>query len=312
MRHRLLAILLCVIFLAACSPKAAAPALGGVAEPMPAQPEAAPSDKAFGYGGGGGAADEAYTLQGPSVERMVVQNVDMLIVVPDPKEKLQAVTALANSMGGFVVSSNIYQSQTESGITVPEATITIRVPAERLDEALEKIKLDVTEVRRENRSGQDVTKEYVDLQSRLRTYEDAEEQLRVILEQKTSPEEVLNVFNQMMYYREQIELIKGQMKYYEEAAALSAVSITILADEKVKPLEIGKWRLEGTARDAAQALINFYQGFVKFLIWLVILIIPVAVTILALLWVLWKLIRLLWRLFFSRRKAVPPPPVEQK
>lgn len=311
MRHSLFAILLISTLLAACAPKAAAPDFD-MAESLPAQPQSAPAERAFGYSGGGASEESAYTLQETSTERLVVQNVNMIIVVPDPKEKLQAVTELANSMNGFVVSSNVYQSQTQSGATVPEATITIRVPAERLDEALEKIKADVTEVRQENRTGQDVTKEYVDLQSRLRTYQDAEEQLRVILEQKTSPEEVLNVFNQMMYYREQIELIKGQMKYYEEAAALSAIAITIFADEKVKPLEIGGWRLEGTARDAAQALIDFYQGFVKFLIWLIILVIPVAVTILALLWALWKLIRFLWRLFFSRQKAVPPPPTEQK
>ncbi len=312
MKHTLLAILMALVLLTACaSPKAAVPlpAESGM-QPIMEAP-AAPESRSFASGGG--AADEAYSLQQPSQERLVIQNVDLTIVVADPKAKVDVVAALAKSMGGFVVSSNIYQSYTDNGAPVPEASMTIRVPAERLEEALTEIKSDALEVRNENRSGQDVTKEYVDLKSRLRTYEDAEEQLRTILEEKTSPEEVLDVFNQMMYYREQIELIKGQMQYYEEAAALSAINLTFIAQEKVQPLEIGGWRLQGTARDAVQALINFIQGFVRFLIWLVIAVIPIGLIILVLLWVLWRLFRFVWRFLFPRRKARPAePPAEQK
>lgn len=310
MKQSLFPLLIILVALTACgAPKAKAP---NQEEFMPMFVEAPPASMERTAASGVGSQDAAYTLQQPSQERLVIQNVDLTIVVADPKMKVEAVAALANSMGGFVVSSNIYQSQTENGLSVPEASMTIRVPAEKLEEALTEIKSDVVEVRVENRSGQDVTKEYVDLKSRLRTYEEAEEQLRVILNEKTSPEEVLNVFNQMMYYREQIELIKGQMKYFEESAALSAIHLTIIAQEKVKPLEIGGWRLEGTTRDAVQTLINFVQGFVRFLIWVVIVVLPIGLIILLLLWALWKLIRLVWRFFFLRKKTPPPaPPVEQ-
>jgi hypothetical protein len=313
MKYNLFALVLMLIFLTACaaSPKATAPLPAEGVQPMFVEAPAAPQERSAAYGGGAGS--EAYTLQQPSQERLVIQNVDLTIVVADPKAKVEAVAALAKTMGGFVVSSNIYQSYTDNGVPVPEASMTIRVPAERLEEALTEIKSDTVEVRTENRSGQDVTKEYVDLKSRLRTYEDAEEQLRTILEEKTSPEEVLDVFNQMMYYREQIELIKGQMQYYEEAAALSAINLTIIAQEKVQPLEIGGWRLQGTARDAVQTLINFIQGFVRFVIWLAIAIIPISLIVLLLLWALWKLFRFVWRFLFPHRKThISEPPVEQK
>lgn len=308
MKQSLFSLLIILVALTACgAPKAAAP--NQEIMPMFVEAQSAPMERSAAYDRE--RQNAAYTLQQPSQDRLVIQNVDLTIVVADPKMKVEAVAALANSMGGFVVSSNIYQSQTENGLPVPEASMTIRVPAEKLEEALTEIKSDAVEVRVENRSGQDVTKEYVDLKSRLRTYEDAEQQLRVILNEKTSPEEVLNVFNQMMYYREQIELVKGQMQYYEESAALSAIHLTMIAQEKVKPLEIGGWKLEGTTRDAVQTLINFVQGFVRFLIWLVIVILPIGLIIFLLLWALWKLIRLVWRFFFLRKKTPPPaPPVE--
>ena len=236
-----------------------------------------------------------------AVERLVIQNAELSIVVINPEAKMDEIAKMAEDMGGFVVSKNVYQRTTGNNIKVPEGDITVRVPAENLEQALEQIKADAVEVPVDNRSGQDVTREYVDLQSRLKTHEQAAEQLSEILEQKTESEEVIEVFNQLVYHREQIEILKGQISYYEEAAALSAVSVHVSAEETLQPLEIAGWRPAGVARDALQTLINFFEGFVTFLIWLVILILPAGLVILGLLWVLWRAFRFAWRRFFPRR-----------
>jgi hypothetical protein len=146
-----------------------------------------------------------------------------------------------------------------------------------------------------------VTREYVDLQSRLKTHEQAAEQLSKILEEKTKSEEVIEVFNQLVYHREQIEILKGQISYYEEAAALSAINVNVSAEETLQPLEIAGWRPAGVARDALQALINFFQGFINFLIWLIILILPAGLLLLGLLWVLWRGFRYAWRRLFPHK-----------
>jgi len=261
-----------------------------------------PAMDAASNAAGGGGFDTA------AVERLVIQNADLSIVVIDPEAKMDEIGKMAEDMGGFVVSKNVFQTTTGNNIRVPEGNITIRVPAENLEEALEKIKADAVEVQNENRSGQDVTREYVDLQSRLKTHEQAAEQLSEILEQKTESAEVIEVFNQLVYHREQIEMLKGQINYYEEAAALSAVSVNVSAEETLQPLEIAGWRPAGVARDALQTLINFFQGFVNFLIWLIILIIPAGLLILLLLWVVWRIFRFAWRKLFPRgvRKKKEP------
>jgi hypothetical protein len=230
------------------------------------------------YEGDSGAA-QGGGVAAANVERLIIQNADVAIVVSDVETRMNAIQKMAEDMGGFVVSSNLYQSYTSDYTPVPEATVTIRVPAERLDEALEKIKADVVEVQSENRSGQDVTAQYVDLKSRLTNLEAAEKQLSEILETATETEDVVNVFNQLVYYREQIELVKGQMKYYEEAAALSAVNVRIIAEETIQPIQIGKWEPKGVARDAIQDLIFFYQDFVNFVIRFVIYTLPVWITV---------------------------------
>ena len=81
-----------------------------------------------------------------SVDRIVIQNADLAIVVSDVEGRMKNIQVMAQQMGGFVVSSNLYQSYTSNNVEVPEAQITIRVPAEKLEDALEQIKKDVVEV----------------------------------------------------------------------------------------------------------------------------------------------------------------------
>lgn len=232
-------------------------------------------------------APDAYMLNsGKSAQestRLVIENANMTIVVAEPGQAMSEITRMAEEMGGFVVRSNLYKTTTESGIEVPQANITVRVPVERLDDALSAIR-GLTEnpeedVRSENRTGEDVTESYTDLQSRLRNAEETERQLREIQASATRTEDVLNVFNQISAIREQIEVLKGQIKYYEESAALSAIDVQLMAQEAVDPLTIGGWKPEGVARDAVQALINTVKFLANALIWIVLWLLPVGLIV---------------------------------
>ena len=257
-----------------------APAVGGGAPGVPQESYAeAPAPESGLSGQNLLLLNDGSIPSAVTVERIVIKNADLAIVVSDVEGRMKDIQVMAQQMGGFVVSSNLYQSYTNNSIKVPEAQIVIRVPAEKLDEALEQIKKDVVEVQTETRSGQDVTAEYVDLQSRLKNLEAAEEQLNEILQSATANEDVINIFNQLVYYREQIEVVKGQIKYYDEAAALSSISVHIIAEETIQPIVIGKWEPKGVALEAIQDLVYFYQDFVSFVIYFVIYTLPVLITI---------------------------------
>lgn len=273
------------------------------AERSALEPEAAVSNSA---GTGNPAA---------AVERIVIKNADLAIVVSDVEGRMKNIQVMAQQMGGFVVSSNLYQSYTSNYVEVPEAQVTIRVPSEKLEDALDQIKKDVVEVQTETVSGQDVTAEYVDLKSRLKNLEAAEAQLDEILKNATDTEDVVNIFNQLVYYREQIELVKGQIKYYEEAAALSAISIRIIAEETVQPLVIGKWEPKGVALEAVQDLIDFLKGFTEFLIRFVIYTLPVWIIIFIPLYLVFIGVRALFRKMRGPKVKKEQPqetPVEKK
>jgi hypothetical protein len=217
-----------------------------------------------------------------NVERLVIRNANLTIVVEDPVASTEDIAELAVAFGGFVVDSNVYQTTFAEGVFANQANITIRVPAERLDEALEQIKADVVEVRSERITGQDVTQEYTDLESRLRNLEAAEEELREIMGSLTEAEDVLNVYQSLRQVREEIEVIKGRMQYFEESARLSAITVDLLPDVISQPLQIGRWQPQGTAKRALEAMISVLQFLADAGIWLLIfspLIVPVVLLI---------------------------------
>lgn len=247
-------------------------AFGGVEAPMEA-PAAVEPEMGI-VDGDQSVVTNASGIPAAQTERIVIKNANLEIVVKDVEGRMKNIQVMAEQMGGFVVSSNLYESYTSNYVEVPEGQVVIRVPSDRLDEAMDNIKKDVVEVQSETVSGKDVTAEYVDLKSRLKNLEAAEAQLDEILKTATETEDVVNVFNQLVYYREQIELVKGQIKYYDEAASLSAVSVRIIAEATVQPIVIGTWEPKGVALEAVQDLIDFAQGFSEFLIRFVIYILP--------------------------------------
>jgi Domain of unknown function (DUF4349) len=210
-----------------------------------------------------------------ATDRLVIKNATLSVVVNDAAATVERITQLAEGMGGFVVSLNTYKSAFGPNAEMAEqASMTIRVPSEKLTEALKQIKGMAVEVNNEAISGQDVTSEYTDLKSRLTNLESAERQLQSIMEEATKTEDVLTVYNQLVYTREQIEVIKGQMKYYEESAAMSAITLDIIPNVAVQPIEVGGWQPEGVAKKAIEDTIRFLQTATDGLIYFAIARLP--------------------------------------
>lgn len=264
---------------------------------------------------GGGAAPEfqaqpradapAFDSAAPAVDRLVIMNADLNIVVADPEAKVEAIVAMASRMGGFVVEMNVYQTYASNGQPVPQGFVRVRVPAADLERALTEIKADAVEVRSETRNGQDVTQQYTDLQSQLRHLQAAEAELMEIMEEATDTQDVLDVFNQLEYYRAQIETVRGQMQYYEQSAAYSLISVTVVAEQTVQPIQIGPWTPKGALNEAIQDLVRFLQNFVDFVIRFFLFILPVMLLIFGppALFV-WAIVAAVKR---SRQKKTPKP-----
>ena len=96
----------------------------------------------------------------PADQRMVVQNSNLSLLVKDVRETGDKVVKYAEGNGGFMVNTS-YNRPTES----PFATITVRIPSSKLNDALTYFRSQAIKVTNENLVGTDVTDQYVDIQA---------------------------------------------------------------------------------------------------------------------------------------------------
>jgi hypothetical protein len=287
-------LLLPVLILAACSPQLLAATEAPAFYPEPGVGFVA--GDAVGLEGGRAAqapSGEIAVGQVPTTdERLVVQTAALSMVVGDPVAKATAIRQMAEAMGGYVVSSYVYKSTYgDAGLTADNASVMVRIPADRLEDALGQIKAGAVEVRSENVSGEDVTAQYVDLESRLRSLEATEAQLLEIMEGATKTEDALAVLNELKLIQGEIEAVKGQMKYYRESAAFSAISVELIPDVATQPIDTGGWEPQGTVKAAVEALIDALQWLGNVAIWLAICVLPIALILALPIWLILRAAR---------------------
>ncbi|HNT76315.1 MAG TPA: DUF4349 domain-containing protein [Anaerolineae bacterium] len=256
--------------------------------------------------GGAPAAQEPSPSVGETVTRMIIYNGEIALVVEDTVASQEKITTLASEWGGYISNASSYAY--EGGLT--RITLTVRVPAEKFNDAMAALRAMALEISRENIGSQDVTQEYVDLESRLKALEAKAARLEELMEQAEDTEAVLAVYEQLSATQQEIEQTKGRMQYLERMAAMATITVTLTPDEMSRPIEIAGWRPAGTLKRAFEALINTFQFLVDALIWIVIWVAPVFAFIGL---VLFGLIKALG-LIFKRRKPKAPvasePPIK--
>ena len=213
-----------------------------------------------------------------SIPRVVIKNASLTLVVQDAEQTLAEIAAMTDDIGGWVVTSNTYQTSTYSGDSVIRGSITVRVPSARLNQTLEQLKGSAIEVTSESVTGEDVTQQYVDLTSRLANLEAAEQQLQQIMETARRTEDVVMVYNELVRVRGEIETIQGRINYFNEASAFSSISIDLVPDVIANPprVEVVAWSPLDVAGDAVSALAGVFQFLASALIVGVIFVLPLV------------------------------------
>lgn len=267
--------------------------VGACAPPHPAAPPAAP-------------VVEGYRVPEelpPLGERMIIRSAELALKVEDTERALAQVKDIAASLGGYVANSNLGRVEEKL-----RGSVTIRVPAESFDAAIEQLKAIAIQVERESTSSQDVTEEYTDLDAQLRNLEATEKELLALLtevrEKTGEAEDVLAVHRELTNIRGQIEQVKGRMQYLERMTALATITVELIPKEAI--VRAG-WAPGGTLQDALRGLVRGLQIVVDVAIWVVIFVLPLALLLFIPVGVVIFLLRR-WRA--ARRAQKAPVPFE--
>ncbi len=234
-------------------------------------------------------------------QRMIIYTTDLILVVKDTAKAIDEIKGLVTSVEGYLSSSRSwYEGSPEK--EQMHARLTVRVPAESLDQVVAQLKALAIKVEQESLSGQDVTEEYTDLSAQLTNLEAAEVELRELLtevrESRGKADEILQVHARLTEIRGEIERLKGRIQYLERSAAMARIDIELMPEEAPIDILEDEWKITRTLRTAARALVNGLQGLADVLIYLVILS-PIWIVPVGIFW----LLRKLWRKRKARRAA---------
>lgn len=164
-------------------------------------------------------------------ERIIVRTVRMGVVVDSIPDAVDRIAELAKELGGWTVFSD--RSEVHWG------NVSVRVPAQQLDEAVGRIRTLAIRVDSESSSSQDVTDEYVDTSSRLRSLRATEESLLNLLGQATKVEDALDVQRELADLQAEIESLEGRIKFLQQTAAFSLINVDLTLAPGMMPVDAG-------------------------------------------------------------------------
>lgn len=296
MRREYLAAMAAVMTLAACGQADSASYMeadyaAGVGAGAPAPKPAPP------------AMDEARSIvqvAGPALrpvqaDAMLIRNGMASIEVDSLEIGIEAVRALAESLGGYVANTALEMGEQR----VRRATLELRIPADRFDAALTGLE-PIGSVESVNIDAQDVGEEYVDVTARLANARRLEERLIELLDRRTGElEDVLAVERELARVREESERLQGRIRWLESRVATSTLTVMLHEPTPLLAGAPGENPIVDALRDAWRNFVGFIAGGIAALGWLL----PLAAVLALVTWVLRRVVPpLRWR----RRAAQMP------
>ncbi len=216
---RAMAGLVVVFALAACS-AGSPPGAPGTAEDFKA---------------GGGSAAETMPLTGPvpqdapkappQVQRDVVKTATISVTADDPPAAADRASALATEAGGRVDGRTEYGG---SALDRARITLTLRVPADKLDGVIDGLK-GLGTVESLDMQAEDVTSQRVDLDARIKALQTSVDRLLAIMRDARGPSALIEAESALSQRQADLDSLRAQRAALGEQISYSTVTVDLIA-----------------------------------------------------------------------------------
>lgn len=205
--------------------------------------------------------------QSQSLDRKIIRQAELHVRVKDFNEAQKILERKAEQFGGFIVNSTISRDGDEQ----TSGTIMIRVPASNFEAFLHEAEGEAAEILERVVRGEDVTEQYVDLASRLKSKKAVEARLLEFMKNATKTDDLLQISSDLGEVQEEIEQLTGKMKYLENQASMSTITINLFENKLVAkgttPSELNTWeRTKKQFLSSTNFLLSFFSGLIVFII----------------------------------------------
>lgn len=235
-------------------------------------------------------------------DRKMVRTASLDLVVKDPGQIAEKTRALSESMGGFLVSSEIRGDQAIGG-----GALTIRVPAARFEEAREQIRKLGLRVENEKIDAEDVTRQYVDQAASLRNLRAEEQRYLSILKQAKTVEDTLDVSEKLSDVRGQIEQQQAEFQALSKQIETVAITVSLRTEAEARVLGLN-WRplyeMKLALRDGLDGLATYATSMMALLFFLPAIVLWLGTITLGGV-LIWKTLRWVGRRWFGWNTMEP-------
>lgn len=252
-----------------------------------AMPQEAPSPQAPEFSGS--IEQDMAAQEKGMTEQKIIYTLEATLRVENVEQTVDQIENQVTSLGGYISESRKTDQDTEIN-----AYMTVRIPVKEFGN----FKGDLSKygtVSNQYLYTNDVSREYFDMESRLRSWEAQEKRYLEILEQATTVEDILKIEDSLANVRREMESYKGQLKYLDNRVDYSEVRMNIYP-QKSNLAVSDPWQpvsIESTflaAKNAVIKSISFIWNGVNYLIVFVGYAIPVLF-LLALAWLGYRRLR---------------------
>jgi hypothetical protein len=240
-------------------------------------------------------------------DRMVIKNAEVRLLVEDTDDAINRMLQVVGDTDSYIISSRAWYQPGPDGKNYKYATVTIGVPVDQFETAMRRLRATAMRVLDENASGQDVSDEYVDLQSQLGNLEATRDRIRSFLDNAQTVEESLRINQELTNIEAQIEQVKGRMNYLANRSAFSTITVTfepdippVTPEPTPTPLPTPApkpWDPGETFGKATKSITVIYQALIELAIWIFVVIVPLLAPPALILWGIYK---------FATRKSRKP------
>lgn len=200
----------------------------------------------------------------------IIRNVNLRGETKDFDSAQESLKSKIADNGGYVEKSSVTggESLTSNRKSSRNAVYTIRIPAEKLDDFLAMTE-NMLNIVSSSETTTDVTLDYYDIESRMKTLESKKAALENMLEQATTLDEIRTLQDDLYDVIADIEAYRSKLNVYDSKVNYSTVELTIT--EVVEYTEVAEEktfgeRISKTFKESWQGFGRFCQAFAVFLV----------------------------------------------
>ena len=197
--------------------------------------------------------------------RSVILTASIAMKAADPWAMADKAQAVATGLGGDVIGLSQSGSQDQR-----VASLTMRVPADRFNDALRQLRALDAEVVSSTVDGKDVTDQFVDLKARLAAKLSEEQRYLSLLTRATAIDDILKIDSALSNVRTQIEQLQGQVNSIASRTQFSTITVSISPSIVPVPTTTSAWDPAKTVAQAFATMAGVLHGFADVAIWMLV------------------------------------------